>query len=619
MLSFTGVDPVAYRITFPQPGAHLIHVRLEFTAAEEICEIWMPAWSPGSYVIREYARNIRSARASLDGEPAELTKIAKDRFALRARPGARVAVDYTVYAHDLSVRTAHHDSTHAHLHPPQIFLVPDGHLGPFAVDVELLPGWSAVSLAADPERQERRSPGHFALEIPDLDALFDTPIEAGVLALHTLPAPCEHVRVAIWGEPPPPLVFPRLARVVAEVERFWPARPYARYTFLIHAAIGARGGLEHLAGSVLGVDPESLAAAARRAASGVTERDDDSDAGVCDLLELASHELFHAWNIKRLRPRALGPFNYSAENYTRELWIAEGFTSYYDGLLVLRSGEISVKAHLGRLAESIGKLRDTPGARVQSLEESSFDAWIKLYRPQDDSPNASVSYYLKGALVALLLDLWLRQHQPTGSGLDGVLAELWRRGPGDLDTRGPATKNTYSYPGFTVEDLIQSLGQQSGLGEVPAEVQALWSSPGDLDFSALAGLGLRLSEKPVPPGAIELGFTTHDRGGALWVETVRTGTPAEAAGVAAGDELLAARIAGCAWQRLRGPRAARVWEHLLPTTAAELLVSRRERVLTIPLTFGPARGAPQLERDADAEPAMRACFEAWSGRGWSDP
>ncbi|MDC0669517.1 M61 family metallopeptidase [Nannocystis radixulma] len=613
------MDPVAYRIAFPQPGAHLVHVRLDFTATGEICQLWMPAWSPGSYVIREYARNIRTIAASVEGAAREITKVAKDRFEIATRPGERVAVDYTVYAHDLSVRTAHHDASNAYLHPPQLFLVPEGFQGRFTVAVELLPGWSAISLAAHPAQQERRSPGRFEVDLPDLDALFDTPIEAGILSITNLPAPCEHVRLAVWGEPLPEFVLPRLARVVDQVERFWPARPYDHYTFLVHAAVGARGGLEHLAGSVLGVEPESWAPAARRVGAGNLERDDDSETGVYDLLELASHELFHAWNVKRLRPRALGPFDYTRENYTRELWIAEGFTSYYDGLLVLRSGEISVKAHLQRLAESIARLRDTPGRRVQSLEESSFDAWVKLYRPQDDSPNASVSYYLKGSLVALLLDLWLRELRPDGNGLDGVLAELWRRGPGSLDTRGPSTSNTYSYPGFTSEDLAQILGEYSGLGEIPGAIRALWNEPTDLDFGPLALLGLRLSEKPVGPGLIELGFTIHDRGGAPWVEFVRTDSPAERAGLAPGDELLAARRVDGSWLRLRSARAPRVWDHLQPGVPAELLVSRRERVLTIPVAFAAARGAPQIERIADADPAACARFEAWSGRRWSDP
>ena len=613
------MDLVAYRIAFPQPGAHLVHVRLEFTATGEICQLWMPAWSPGSYVIREYARNIRTIAASVEGAAREIAKIAKDRFEIAARPGERVAVDYTVYAHDLSVRTAHHDASHAYLHPPQLFLVPEGHQGPFTVAVELLPGWSAISLAADPAQQERRSATRFEVDLPDLDALFDTPIEAGILSITNLPAPCEHVRLAVWGEPLPEFVLPRLARVVDQVERFWPARPYGHYTFLVHAAVGARGGLEHLAGSVLGVEPESWAPAARRVQAGNLERDDDSETGVYDLLELASHELFHAWNVKRLRPRALGPFDYTRENYTRELWIAEGFTSYYDGLLVLRSGEISVKAHLTRLAESIARLRDTPGRRVQSLEASSFDAWVKLYRPQDDSPNASVSYYLKGSLVALLLDLWLRELRPAGSGLDGVLAELWRHGPGRLETRGPSTTNTYSYPGFTSEDLDQILGEQSGLGEVPRVIRALWHEATDLDFSSLALVGLRLSEKPVQPGLVELGFTIQDRGGAPWVEFVRTDSPAERAGLATGDELLAARRVDGAWLRLRSARAARVWDQLQPDVPAELLISRRERVLTIPVAFAAARGAPQIERIGDADPAACARFEAWSGRRWSDP
>lgn len=614
------MEAVRYRVQFPSPGAHLIAVRLEFVApagadGQEICRLWVPAWTPGSYLIREYARNIRTLTARVDDQEVPATKVAKDRWELPARPGQRILVDYTVYAHDLSVRTAHHDATHAFLHPPQLCITPEGVDGPFTVEVELLPGWSAVSLAADPAVQERRSPGLFAVDLPDLDSLHDTPIEAGFLTISALPDPAAHVRVAVWGEPLPAFVLPRLARVVDQVERTWPARPFGAYTFLVHAAVGARGGLEHLSGSVLGVDPETFGPAARRLAAGAA-LDDDSDAGVTDFLELASHELFHAWNVKRLRPRALGPFDYTRENYTRELWIAEGFTSYYDGLCVLRSREISVKAYLGRLAESIGRLADTPGRRVHSVGDASFDAWIKLYRPQDDAPNASISYYLKGSLVAWLLDVWLRGR---GASLDAVLAALWRQGPGGLDTRGPSTRTLYASPGFTLDQFETTLIEIAGVDAIPDDIRGLWSRADELDYSPLAHLGLRLSEKPAQPGAIDLGATTQERGGSLWVEHVRTGSPAEQAGLSPGDELLAARVPGGPWLRLRPARGARVWDQLRPGQPAALLVSRRERLHELDVIVSPARGAPLLERLADADADARARFEAWSGRGWSDP
>ncbi|HEY8378125.1 MAG TPA: hypothetical protein VIK91_16635, partial [Nannocystis sp.] len=188
-----------------------------------------------------------------------------------------------------------------------------------------------------------------------------------------------------------------------------------------------------------------------------------------------------------------------------------------------------------------------------------------------------------------------------------------------LDTRGPDTENLYSIPGFTLEEFEKILGEHGGLGSLPGAIRAMWTEPGDLDFSPLATVGINLSEKPVQPGAVDPGFTTQDRNGALWVEAVRAGTPAEQAGLAPGDELLALRAAEGPWLRFRPSRAARVWEHLRPGTPAELLVSRRERVLTLPLTFLPARGAPVLERAATADPAARAQFEAWSKRGWSDP
>lgn len=602
---------VRYLVTFPRPGAHLIHVRLEFVAAEG-CHLTLPAWTPGSYLIREYARNVRTLRAD-----HRATKVAKDRWQVSAPAGAAVAVDYTIYAHELSVRTAHHDATHAFLHPAQVFLVPEGHAGPFQITLELPPRWTALSLAADPKTQEHHAPGRFTLELPDLDSLYDTPIEAGELTTGVLPAPCEHVRVATWGEPLPEFVRVRLARVVAEVERAWPERPYRSYTYVVHAVGGARGGLEHLHGSVLGVDPEGLAPAIRRVLAGASGPDDEADAGVVDFLELASHELFHAWNVKRLRPRELGPFDYQRENYTRELWVAEGFTSYYDALLVLRSGEVGVGAHLGRLAAAIGRLRDAPGRLVQSVRDASFDAWIKLYRPQDDSPNASVSYYLKGGLVALCLDLWVREAAPEGRSLDDVLALLWRRLPAPLRGASEAAK-ILEYPGFSLEDLEATIAEIAAR-PIPDEIRGMWRDAAELDFSRLAQLGLRLGEKPAAPGAIELGFTVQDRGGAPWVEHVFSDTPAELAGLAPGDELVAARACEGTWRRLRSARTARVWEGILPGQPAELLVARRDRLHPLSLVFRPARGAPTLDRLADAEPAARQRFEAWSRRPWSAP
>ena len=613
---------VTYQICFPSPGAHLVQVRLEFVAPTPAasedpgCSLWMAAWTPGSYLVREYARNVRALTAEVDGQPAAVHKLRKDTWQVDARPGQRVRVDYSVYAHELSVRTAHHDASHAFLHPAQIFLIPADLAGPFTVELALPDGWTAVSLAAD-LGDERRTPGRFALELPDLDTLLDTPIEAGRLQVCTLAAPCEHVRVAVWGEPLPPRVLTRLAPVVAQVEATWPGRPYAHYTFVVHSAVGAVGGLEHLFGSVLGVDPERFAPAMRRADALTDDPDPgEADDGVLDFLELAAHELFHAWNGKRLRPAILGPFDYHRENYTRELWLVEGLTSYYDRLSVLRSGQMPIKTFLRRLGEDLTRLANIPGRHVQSIAEASFDAWIKLYRPQDDGPNASISYYLKGSVVGLLIDLWLRSERPGGDGLDGVLATLWRTATDRVGDWATATKN-YRSPGFEVEEFIQCLTAQTGVAP-PAWLRAAWERPGELDLSQLATVGLRLSEKPGEPGALDLGFVLQDRGGAPWVQYVLAGSPAEAAGLAPGDELLAARRGAGEWLRLRTHRAVRVWDHLRPGEPSGLLVARRERVLELELRFAAARGAPLVERLPEAPEELQANFRRWTRRSWND-
>jgi len=607
---------VTYQISFPAPGAHLVQVRLEFAAppaSEDGCTVWMAAWTPGSYLVREYARNLRSITATVDGQPVTPNKLRKDTWRLDARPGQRVSIDYSVHAHELSVRTAHHDPTHAFLHPAQIFLIPAGVAGPFTVAIALPPGWDAVSLCADPDA-ERRSPGHFALESPDLDTLLDTPIECGILHQVVLAAPAAHFRLAVWGEPLPALVLRRLPAVLAQVEATWPTRPYDRYTFIVHAAVGAVGGLEHLFGSVLGVDPERFAPAIRHEGSATDPG--EADDGVLDFLELAAHELFHAWNGKRLRPLALGPFDYHGENYTRELWLVEGLTSYYDRLCVLRSGQMPVAAFLRRLAADLGRLAQIPGRHVQSIAEASFDAWIKLYRPQDDSPNASISYYLKGSLVGLLIDLWLRTRRPEGDGLDAVLADLWSAAIGQNSGWSNAEK-IYQYSGYTSDEFIECLTLHSG--EAPPEwLRAAWDRPGELDLSVLAHVGLDLSQQPGLHHALELGFVVQDRGGAPWVQYVLSGSPAETAGLAVGDELLAARPAGAAWLRLRTARMPRVWDYLRPGEPAELLVSRRERVETLYLAFAAARGALEIKRVEAPSNEVQDNFRRWTRRSWND-
>lgn len=611
---------VTYQISFPEPGSHLVTVRLEFlaptpaTSEDPGCTVWMAAWTPGSYLVREYARNIRALHAEVDGQPAQLTKVHKDSWHVEAQPGQRVRIDYTVHAHELSVRTAHHDATHAFLHPAQIFLIPADLAGPYQIELALPAGWDAISLCADPA-SEARSPGRFTLEVPDLDTLLDTPIEAGQLQICRLPAPCEHMRMAVWGEPLPALVLRRLAPVLGQVEATWPSRPYDHYTFIVHATVGAVGGLEHLFGSVLGVDPERFAPALRHERAGSTPTG-DADDGLLDFLELAAHELFHAWNGKRLRPAILGPFDYHRENYTRELWLLEGLTSYYDRLCVLRSGQMPVATFLRRLGDDIGRLANIPGRHVQSIADASFDAWIKLYRPQDDSPNASVSYYLKGSLVGLLIDLWLRHERPKGDGLDAVLATLWRTAEARSTPWGSAEK-IYRSPGFEVDDFINVLASEAGTPP-PAWLRATWEQPGELEWGLLPVLGLHLSTKPADPGALDLGFILQDRGGAPWVQNVLAGSPAEAAGLAAGDELLAARPVGGAWLRLRSTRAARVWDHLIPGEPAELLVTRRERVLSLGLRFAGARDTPLVERLKDPSEAIQQNFHRWSRRPWND-
>ncbi len=593
--------PARYRFSFPQPSTHLIHVELSFRTHSQRSRLWMPAWTPGSYLIREYARNIRTIAATGPDGPIAVEKIGKDEWQVVTQPGVDVLVRYTVYAHELSVRTAHHDGTHAYLHPAQVYLLSADHAGGhFELALELPPGWTCATLLPRQHRPTADLHGVIQLIADDLDMLLDSPIEVGIMARYRVPEPARDTDVVVWGEPIDEAILPKLARVVNTVERFWGHRPFEHYDFLLHHVVGATSGLEHKHGTVVGADPDALAADREpRAEAQQPSRPGDA---TLDFLELCAHELFHAWNGKRLRPNALGPFDYRKENYTRELWIVEGLTSYYDALLCLRSGEMPIDAYLERMSKAIARLEAVPGRLVHALADASFDAWIKLYRPQEDSANASVSYYLKGALVGFSLDCWLRKIDPEGAGLDAFMRALYDLGAGER--------------GYTLAQAEQLLERIAG-APLPSEITALWRCPGELPFAQLSAIGLELRRKEAPPGAVHLGFTSDERRGSLWVQTVEAGTPVEAAGLAPGDELIAVRGADEQTARVRAPHLGRAFHHVRPGEPLCLLVSRRDRIVELGVGgLESKKGEPQLAKLAGPSEASKAGFQRWSEQPW---
>jgi predicted metalloprotease with PDZ domain len=524
--------PTHYAIRPADPAAHLFHVTCRVDRPDPAGQLFMlPAWIPGSYMIREFARHIVRITALAGGRKLELRKL--DKHTWRAAPArGPIELAYEVYAWDLSVRAAHLDETHGFFNGPSVFLLPVG-FEHQPCEVDILPpagaryaGWR-VATGLAPARGTRRL-GFGTYQAADYDELIDCPVEMGAFELgrfEVLGVPHE---IAVTGRVPK-LDMERLtadlARVCeAQIRLFEPRSrkaPFDRYTFMAMAVGEGYGGLEH-----------------RNSTALLCKRDDlpfrgmkDSTEGYRTFLGLASHEYFHAWNVKRIRPAAFVPYDLTQENYTRLLWAFEGFTSYYDDLMLVRSGLLGEPQYLETLAKTFTTVLQRTSRLKQSLADSSFDAWIKHYRQDENAPNSVVSYYQKGSLVALALDLTLRAESRGRVALDDVMRALWK------SARRPGT----DYAGVDEDGLIEVAEQVSGLALEP-RLRAWTEGTDDPDFAALlAPFGIDFAARPAveTPHFALLGVKTAAGGPDCRLAHVFDGSPARRAGLSAGDVLVA--------------------------------------------------------------------------------
>lgn len=582
-------EPISYTLRFPAPQTHYVEVEaLVPTDGLPEIELMMAVWTPGSYMVREFSRNVEDVTAMTaggePGEPLPIFKTSKNRWRVETRGEPRVALRYRVYAREMSVRTNFVDEGFAILNGAPTFLtLAGGSQRPHEVRVVLPPQWRA-SVCPLPGTDN-------VYRAPDFDTLVDSPIYAGNAPVYRFEVDGRpHFLVnegegAVWDGP---RSAADTERIVREQAALWGGVPYDRYVFF-NLITEAGGGLEHRNGCVL-------------MTSRWKSRTRD---GYRDWLELVSHELFHAWNVKRLRPAELGPFDYEGEVYTRSLWFAEGSTSYYDALLIHRAGLSSRDEYFKRLSKEIEALQTTPGRLVQPLEESSFDAWIKYYRRDENTVNTGISYYTKGSVVSFLLDARIRQATGGRRSLDDALRLAWRRYSGER--------------GFQREELRAVISEVAGSDQDAWLTRALETTE-ELDYEpALAWYGLRFVEseegdekgkkedkQPEEPAGW-LGVDTEVQLGRLTVTQVRRGTPAYEAGLNVGDEIVGLgdyRVPPEGWEeRLKAYR---------PGQKETLLVARRERLMRLPVVFGEKpRLHWKLEIDPAATPEQRARLEDW--------
>ncbi|MEW9900684.1 PDZ domain-containing protein [Chitinivorax sp. PXF-14] len=532
-------SPIHYRITCASPEAHLFRVTLSVhEPASSGQRFSLPSWIPGSYLIREFARHIVSVKASAGGKPVRLSKLDKHTW-LAAPCKGKLTLEYEVYAYDLSVRGAYFDQTRAFFNGTSLCLCVEGQEAR-RHEVEIVPpegraykGWKVATALA---RKDAKQHGFGSYGAGSYDELIDHPVEMGDFTLASFKA---------CGVPHEFVITGRhradMKRLVKDVKRiceyqiklFGEPAPFDRYVFMTMLTGDGYGGLEHRASTVL------------MASRGDMPRvgDEAQSEGYRQFLGLVSHEYFHSWNVKRIKPQAFAPYDLGREGYTRLLWAMEGITSYYDDLTLVRSGLISVEQYLELLAKTVTGVARGAGRLKQTLEESSFDAWIKYYRQDENSPNSLVSYYTKGALAALALDLTIRLDSDGACSLDDVMRALWvlylerGEGVGEAEWERVAAEASGIDLGRFFELALRSTDELplaellAGVG-VEMQLRAAESNA-DKGGKAVSKPAKTLARRPV------LGVRTSTENGWVKLTHVLDDGAAQAAGLSAGDLLVA--------------------------------------------------------------------------------
>ena len=571
--------PVQYRVAANHINAHLFDVTLTIAqpAADQL--VSLPVWIPGSYLVREFSKNLQLLAAQQGRTKLALTQLDKCTWQVRCKSGKPLVLTYQVYAHDNSVRTAWLDSERGFFNCTSLCLKVHGQEASLhwleVVEPANSPRW-AVATGLTALKVNKRGFGSY--QAANYDELADCPVELGAFWSGTFTACGVPHRFVVAGALPGfdgAKLLADTQKICEQEIRFWhgntPAKnkpPFANYLFMLNAVDDGYGGLEHRNSTALICNRKDLP---RMKESKVSE-------GYTTLRGLISHEYFHTWNVKRLRPAEFARYDYRQENYTELLWFFEGFTSYYDDLLLRRAGLLDSAGYLKLLNKTINQVMQTPGTRVQSVAQASFDAWVKYYRQDENTPNSTVSYYTKGALVALCFDLTLRREGHTN--LDAVMRGVWQRCKAS-PMGGPMTEADFLA-------VLQALGKRSFAAELASWVHG----KSDLPLrTLLAEHGVAVHDDPAQL-AQRLGLRVSEING-LHVKAVLSGGAAEKAGFAAGDEWVGIEATASSG----GWRMQRLDDFLLYAGQAKkviALVSRDKRLVRLGFTVPPAANTWRL-------------------------
>jgi predicted metalloprotease with PDZ domain len=498
---------IVYTVSMSKPWTHLLEVemRLSWAQMPEKTEIKMPVWTPGSYLVREYARHVQDFAAK-DASGTDLTwqKTNKNTWQIDTKGAKEIVARYNVYANELTVRTNELNSEHAFFNNGALLMFPKDQLNvPSTIRVVPFGNWKIATGLPKVEGQQN------TFRAENFDVLYDSPFEVGDFKEISFDAQGKPHRIVFEGEGNYDMqkTAADMKKIVEESYKIFGDLPYNDYLFIINLRGG--GGLEHLNSTALQVNRFGFTGERYKG-----------------FLALVAHEFFHLWNVKRIRPDALGPFDYENENYTKLLWVAEGATAYFESVLVERAGLISEKEFLAGKAAAFQALQNRPGRFQTSLEEASFDAWIKYYRQDENSVNNQISYYDKGEIVNFLLDLEIRRASGGAKSLDDVMRYLYNEF---------AKKNK----NFTPEDYQKTSELVAGKS-LNDFFSKYVRGRDEIDYNAtLSAIGLQLSTGASRREAAYLGATLAQVGERLNITALPVNTPAYEQGLNANDQIVA--------------------------------------------------------------------------------
>jgi predicted metalloprotease with PDZ domain len=604
------MTPIRYAIAPLQLEAHLFAVTVTVDVPDPAGQVFtLPAWIPGSYMIRDFARNIVRIRADAGRVQVPLTKLDKQTWQAAPVPpqAGPLTLSYEVYAWDLSVRSAHLDTTHGFYNGSSVFLRvvgQDEH--PCTVDIHPPAGQAYADWRVATSLPEARGPGGARrygfgrYQAADYDELIDHPVEMGTFVLGTFRA-CGAQHDVVFTGRVPQLDMVRICRDLkqiceAQIRLFEPRSARApfldsnrRYVFMTMVTTDGYGGLEHRASTALMCARNDLP----------VRGNSETSEGYRTFLGLCSHEYFHTWNVKRIKPAAYVPYDLTRETYTPLLWLFEGFTSYYDDLILVRAGLVTEQQYVDMLAKTWNGVLRGNGRTKQSVAESAFDAWTKYYRQDENAPNAIVSYYTKGSLVALALDLTIREKTRGRRSLDDIMRALWQRYGRDFYAPGAVQRGVTEAEVHALFDDVTGLR----LGKL---LRALTEGTDEIGLPALFRAFGIAAEPQKPNGTAALGIKTRADDGWVRVSQVLDGGAGQRAGVSAGD--LIAAVDGL---RVAPGQLDKLLSRYRPGDRAELHVFRRDELQVLPVTL--AR-EPASQYKVKLEPGKHAGRARWLGQ-----